>query len=340
MVDWKIGRFHIKNLEIFMFIILTTLYILAATVKEGSWLYSWIADLSQTWVDIALNSTSALGMAFIFSTFGNTSVLIVFPYAFIVYLIGQHYSNFWVLGLVSGIGAGIGEITSYLVGRGIGASKRISESAMGEKFQKIRRRFEKKPGAIPWTVFLFALTPLPDDMMLVPFGIMKYPYYKTVFPCMAGKTILTTMMAGLGALVGQNAAAIEQIIVLYPWASFLRLIVPSSSVNPASDLIQFSMVFIVIYLMVRIDFEEITKKRSSERKTFERILNEGGLYTVEELVLQFDINNKEKFTEFLDEFVRKYKNVEKRDGTYQFNALMNRKKAYEQSLEFIDYLFK
>jgi membrane protein YqaA with SNARE-associated domain len=339
MVDWKIGRFHIKNLEIFTFIVLTTLYTLAATITEGSKIYIWIANLSQMWIDIAVNSSSALTMAFIFSTFGNTSILIVFPYAFIVYLIAQHYPNFWLLGLVSGIGAGIGEITSYIVGRIIGASKTISESEMGEKLHKIKKRFEKKPGAIPWTVFIFAVTPIPDDMILVPFGIMKYPYYKTVIPCMIGKTILTTLMAFLGYLVGQNAEMIDLIIEYYPWASPLRLIIPSAVINPAADLIQFSMVFIIIYLMGRIDFEKISKKRSWERKLFERILNEGGIFTTEELDKQFEIINKEKFHIFMETFIQNHQNVEKKDDTYQFNALLNRKKAYEQSLEFIDYLF-
>lgn len=339
MVDWKIGRFHIKNLEIFTFSILTILYILAATITEGSWLYSKIANLSQGWIDIAVKSSSALTMAFVFSTFGNTSILIVFPYAFIVYLIAQHYPNFWILGLVSGIGAGIGEITSYIVGRIIGASKKISESEMGEKLHKIKKRFEKKPGAIPWTVFIFAVTPIPDDMILVPFGIMKYPYYKTVFPCMAGKTILTTLMAFLGYIVGQNATAIDMIIEMYPWASFLRLIVPSAKINPAADLIQFSMVFIIIYIMGRLDFEKITKKRSWERKLFEQILQEGGIYSKEELDQQFEILNHDKFHHFMDTFILKHKNVEKKDGTYQFYALANRKKAYEQSLDFIEYLF-
>jgi membrane protein DedA with SNARE-associated domain len=339
MVDWKVGRWHIKNLEIFTAITLTIIYILAATIQEGTWLYNWIAGLSQMWVDLALSSTSALLMAFVFSTFGNTSVLIVFPYTFIVYLIAQHYPNWILLGIVSGIGAGIGEFTSYLVGLAIGSSKKINESELGEKFHRIRRRFEKKPGAIPWTVFLFAMTPLPDDMILVPFGIMKYPYYKTVLPCMAGKTILTTLMAILGAAIGQNAEALNIFIDANPWAFFLRLIVPSASVNPSADLIQFSMVFIVIYLIARIDFEQISKNRSKDRKHFERILNEGAIFTLQELVDKYKITNVENFKKFLDEFASRNPNLEIQPDCYQFNALADKAVCKRQSFEFIEFIF-
>ena len=120
MVDWKVGKFHIKNLEIFTIVVLTVLYVMAFTIKQDTPLYNFIAGLSSSWHDLALASGSALLMAFIFSTFGNTSVLIIFPYALIVYDIAQTYPNFWLLGLVSGVGAGIGEVTSYVVVRIVG----------------------------------------------------------------------------------------------------------------------------------------------------------------------------------------------------------------------------
>jgi membrane protein YqaA with SNARE-associated domain len=338
MVNWKIGKFHIRNLEIFTVIMLTIIFTLAAIVREGTWLYNWIASVSSYWVTIAAGG-SALLMGFAFATFGNTSVLIYFPYALIVYNIGQHYPHWWLLGIVSGIGAGIGEITSYLIGLAIGSSKKMSESEMGEKFHRIRKAFEKKPGAIPWTIFLFAATPLPDDMILVPFGIMKFPYYKTVFPCMAGKTLLCMLLAFLGYMVGLNAQFIDSLIAAYPVLGFLRFVVPSADVNPSGDLLQFSFIFIVIYFMARFDFEKIMMRRSEQRKEFLQILTEGGIFTFEELTTRFKISNVTNFKKFLEQFIGKYPNLEKHDDSYQFNALKNQGQAREQSYEFATFLF-
>ncbi|MHA1510563.1 MAG: hypothetical protein ACTSRX_02465, partial [Promethearchaeota archaeon] len=84
MVDWKfkIGkkRFRIRNLEIFTFGMLASLFILAAFIQEGTWIYETIKSLSEDWVNLAKGTETALLTAFIFATFGNTSVLIIFPY--------------------------------------------------------------------------------------------------------------------------------------------------------------------------------------------------------------------------------------------------------------------
>jgi membrane protein YqaA with SNARE-associated domain len=338
MVDWKIGRFHVKNLEVFTIVMLTTIYTLALTIEPGSWLYDSIANLSASWHSMATESDSALWMAFLFSTFGNTSILIVFPYILIVFDIGKVYPNWVLLGIVSGIGAAIGEISSYIVGRIIGNSKKMSDSEIGEKFHKIREKFEKKPGLIPITIFLFALTPLPDDAILVPFGMMKYPYWKSIPPCMLGKTLLCMFMAWLGHLVAENANVLNDIIEYYPYMSFLRIIVPSETVNPSGDLIQFSLVFIIIYIMVRLDFDKWSMKHSNERKDFETILLEGGNHDRDELIELFQIKNTKKFDDFLERFSEKHTNIKIKKSLVHFDAIIDKKQAFDQSMKFAAYI--
>src|SRR6056297_2473642 len=132
MVEWhlKIGKkeLKIRNLEIFTLLVLIVLYVMAATVKEGTWLYNTIASLSQQWENLATNSEKVLLIAFAFATFGNTTVLIVFPYALIVFEIAKIYPNWILLGIISGLGAAVGEVTSYLVGRLIARSKKVKKS--------------------------------------------------------------------------------------------------------------------------------------------------------------------------------------------------------------------
>lgn len=339
MVDWKVGKFHIRNLEIFTLITLTIIYTLAIIIEPNTPIYNWIASLSSSWSNFATNSESALPMAFIFSTFGNTTVLITVPYTLIVYNIGQIYPNYWILGLVSGLGAGIGEITSYIVGRIVASSKKISESEFGEKFHRIRIRFEQKPSLIPLTIFICAATPIPDDIILVPFGMMKYPYWKSIPPCMLGKTILTTFMAYLGYIVGQNANVINDAIEKYPILFFLRLVVPSDKINPTADLIQFSFIFIVIYIIARIDFDKIIKNKSSDRKDFEHLLLTGINIAFEELIVRYHIQNRTNFDKFLQEFAQKHENIKYNGNILHIDAINNNKQAYSQSMEFADFLF-
>ena len=344
MVDkkFKIGkfRFRIRNLEIFTFAMLSSLFLLAAFIQEGTWIYNWIASLSSNWHDIAVNTDTAYWTAFIFATFGNTSVLIVFPYILIVYDIAQNPTTSWILlGIVSGLGAAMGEITSYIVGRLIGSSKKMKESEMGEKFHRIRSKFEEKPASIPITIFLFALTPLPDDAILVPMGMMKYPYWKSIPPCMLGKTILCTVIAFFGSWVGSNLAPLNALIEDYPILSFLRLIIPTSDVNPSSDIIQFSFVFILIYIMMRLDFEKISMKRSKDRKQFQTQLLEGGNIEIDKLTEDFKVVNIVGFYNFIQEFAQKYDNIAIQDNLLHLDAIADQHLAYDQSMDFISFFY-
>jgi len=344
MVDFKIkiGKksIRIRNLEIFTFVMLSSLIILAVFIKEGTWIYDGIASLSARWHNIAVNTDTAYWTAFIFATFGNTSVLIVFPYILIVYDIAQSAEISWILlGIVSGLGAAVGEITSYIVGRLIGASKKMKGSEMGEKFHRIKLKFEEKPASIPITIFLFALTPLPDDAILVPMGMMKYPYWKSIPPCTLGKTILCTFIAWLGFFVFQNAGVINTLIdenwYLYP----LNFVIPKPGVNPSSDVLQFSFIFIIIYIMMRLDFEKISMKRSKERKKFQANLIEGGNFEIPALIEDYKVLNVEGFRDFIHKFAETFSNVVIKDDLLHLDAITDQHLAYEQSMEFISFFY-
>ncbi len=343
MVDFKIKigkkRIRIRNLEIFTLVMLASLYVLAAFIQEDTWIYDWIASLSEHWHNIALESESALLTAFIFSTFGNTSILIVFPYILIVYDIAQAYPNWILLGIISGLGAAVGEITSYIVGRLIGASNKMKGSEMGEKFHRIKLKFEEKPASIPLAIFFFALTPLPDDAILVPMGMMKYPYWKSIPPCTLGKTILCTLIAFLGFWVGSNIEPLNALIEDYPILFFLRLIIPTSDVNPSADIIQFSLVFIIIYLMMRLDFDKISMKRSKERKQFQAYLLEGANIEIEKLIEDYKVVNVEGFKDFIREIAEKYVNISIKDNLLHMDAIADQHLAYDQSMDFISFFY-
>lgn len=335
MVDFRIGRLRIRNLEIFTFVSLAIIYTLAIFINrpELAGLYNLIADLSHTWAESAKETENALLMAFIFATFGNTTVLIVFPYALILWYISLQYPNWILLGIVSGLGAGVGEVTSYLVGMWIGNRKKLKESELGEKFYRIKKKLEEKPGAIPFLIFFAGATPLPDDMLLVPLGILRYPYKRVIFPCMLGKMLMCTLIALVGNLIAfQNLALANMVPFKY--------LIPSGDINPALDLIQFSLIFWVVYLMTRLDFEGIAIKRSKERKAFLKMLISGGNFKFEDLVSQFQISNVNSFNAFLKDLAEK-NNELSFDGTnLDITAIQDNVHAEEISYEFGQWLNK
>jgi len=253
---------------------------------------------------------------------GNSTVLIVVPYAVVIADLSIRNPSMWLwIALVSGIGAAIGEVVSYYVGRLIGGSKKIKESELGEKFHRMKQQFEKNPKTVPITVFLFALTPLPDDVLLVPLGMMNYNYKKTIIPCVIGKTMLTSAICGFGAFVGEF------------------LLPPSDSVNPAFDLIMFSFVFIFIYGVARIDMDRFVAWANKDRKKFQTLLIEGGNKSLVDLTEEYGVLNLEKFTMFMPEMVEKYPNISQQEDLFHFDKIADKKEAYRQSMDFISFFF-
>ncbi len=96
-----------------------------------------------------------------------------------------------LIGLAAGVGGSLGKITSYFLGRG-------GYLLTGEKSRKnveLVRELTKKYGDI--IIFIFAATPLPDDIYIVPAGLMKFPFWRFLIANTAGKIVLATFVAYL-----------------------------------------------------------------------------------------------------------------------------------------------
>ncbi len=98
------------------------------------------------------------------------------------------------LGLSAGIGAAIGEVTTYLLGWGVAESIRDQE---GEDNRLAR--WIKKYGL--WAVLLVAVTPLPDTPIILLAGSNKLPFVKLFIVECIGKTALYTVGAVVGGIV-------------------------------------------------------------------------------------------------------------------------------------------
>ena len=130
--------------------------------------------------------------AFLVCTLGNISIFIPIPFALIVYAFGSTL-NPLLLGLVSGLGSAIGEMTSYFIGWG---GRKMIESRYGSRLDAAKRLIGRY-GAL--SVFLIALLPVPDDLLLIPLGMMRYDFKKTFIAMLLGKTLMCIFLAYAGA---------------------------------------------------------------------------------------------------------------------------------------------
>jgi len=92
-----------------------------------------------------------------------------------------------VVALIASLGSLVGELGGYFVGRG--ASAFISEE-QSENLKKYQKFLIEHPKAAPFMIYIFGFTPLNDDFITIPLGILKYSLFKTIFWCWLGKLSL------------------------------------------------------------------------------------------------------------------------------------------------------
>jgi membrane protein DedA with SNARE-associated domain len=137
---------------------------------------------------------------FLISLLGAMSIFIPIPYTVVIFILGGLRSGSgWVfdplwIAVAAGAGAAIGEFSGYLIGFG---GRRV----IGEKYKKkmdFLMKLFKKFG--PVAIFVFALTPLPDDLLFIPLGVMRYSLVQAFIPALLGKFVSNLIIAYSGRL--------------------------------------------------------------------------------------------------------------------------------------------
>jgi membrane protein YqaA with SNARE-associated domain len=129
--------------------------------------------------------------AFLISIFGNFTIFFPVPFTITVYAFGATL-NPLLLGLVCGIGSTLGEFSAYLIGMG---GRKVIEGRYEERLESAKRLIQRYGATI---IFLFALLPLPDDVILIPLGVLRYDLKKALGAMFLGKTIMLTFVAYAG----------------------------------------------------------------------------------------------------------------------------------------------
>lgn len=160
--------------------LLTILFVIAITVS----IFFYRDKIAE------LESYGYLGV-FLVTLVSNATIILPVPGIIIVLALGTALSPV-LLGLVAGIGAAIGEITAYMAGysgRGLVENRKLYDRLAG---------WLRKWGVI--VIFVFAVTPMPFDLMGIVAGVLRFPIWKFLIACWLGKTILYIITALLGAL--------------------------------------------------------------------------------------------------------------------------------------------
>lgn len=182
---------------------------------------------------------SGLLITFLVCLIGNL-LPIPTPYTFVVCFSSLPFLQLnlfipLIVAFIASLGCLVGELAGYFVGRG--ASVFISKE-QSENLKKYQKFLIKHPKTAPLIIYIFGFTPLNDDFITIPLGMIKYSLLKTIFWVWIGKLSLMLVFSFnviniCGLLGGENW--ILSIVSMY-------------------------LITIMLFLMIKIDLIELYNK--------------------------------------------------------------------------------
>ncbi len=203
----------------------------------------------------SLNGT--LLIVFIVCLIGNL-LPIPTPYTFIIIPAALSFPDFfWLIGLMASFGALFGEIVGFWVGRGTKEVLEHTDTDL-EKIEKWKKLANERPKFVMFLIYIFGLTPLNDDNVMVPLGLAEFDFKKTVFSCFLGKLSMMMLFAA-GTVIG-----IDLIYSVMGYSRFELLnYLPGASGqgNWLEGMILFIIVILIVWGMLKIDIGRFLKEK-------------------------------------------------------------------------------
>ncbi|MEM2088484.1 MAG: VTT domain-containing protein [Thermoproteota archaeon] len=197
------------------------------------------------WMEQLAYQYGYLGI-FLLSFIGAVSVIFPIPYTVIIYLLGSILDPF-LIALSGGLGSAVGEFAGYILGY---YGRTVISEERRRKMDYMLKIFDRY-GVV--AIFLFALTPLPDDLLIIPLGIMHYNPVKFLMPCILGKFLMCLILA----LGGRFSISIIESLF-------------GGEGGWIAPLVTFLLLIGIIVLMLRIDWEKIFIQRVEKKKESEK----------------------------------------------------------------------
>jgi membrane protein YqaA with SNARE-associated domain len=226
-----------------------------AVITEGS-NYFWMLLIS---LGICFLGSASIGFPIPFP-------LVLFSFSDLIYhkysTIGLNLTqilqsgSFWIeilgIAIIGGLGSALGESTGYALGY---STKKIAHERKSKTLSNVdgfgKLILENKKRA-PLIIFLFALTPLPDDLLFLPLGMIKYPFWKCIIPGWLGKNFTT--------------------LIYCCWPIFIELGVSSQGIesnNISSIVIEAILLLItisVMFFIMTFDWKKYLEKRKQKKQ--------------------------------------------------------------------------
>jgi len=188
---------------------------------------------------------------FLISLIGALAIVFPIPYTVIIFTLGGlKVGDAWVfeplwIAVAAGIGSAIGEFSGYLLGVG---GRKVISGKYKKKMDFLVKVFNKYG---PITIFLFSLTPLPDDLLFIPMGVMRYSVIKAFIPALIGKFCMNLIVAYSGRF---SIHLIRDIFgVESDWISTL-----------IGTIIAIALLIVVFVIMFKVDWEKHLGKYVTE----------------------------------------------------------------------------
>ena len=147
------------------------------------------------------------------------------------------------IAISGGLGAVLGEFSGYAIGY---YGRAVVNEERRRKMDFMLKVFDRYG---PISIFIFALTPLPDDLLFIPLGVMHYPFWRAFVPALFGKMLMTFILA----FSGQQY--VDLILTLFGGSGLIGV------------LITIILLVIVIIAMIKVDWEKLFEKRLKLNKT-------------------------------------------------------------------------
>jgi len=180
---------------------------------------------------------------FLISFIGAVSIVFPIPYTLVILLLGTGGMNPLILTFAGGLGSALGEFSGYALGY---YGRRIISQERRRKMDFFLKIFDRYG---PLAVFLFALTPLPDDLLFIPLGILRYKFWKMFLPCVAGKTLMCSFLAYFGGLFRD-----------------IILLVFGEEESWVGMLITTALLVFVLIVLLKVDWEKVFERYVSEER--------------------------------------------------------------------------
>jgi len=178
---------------------------------------------------------------FLISLVGSMSIIIPVPYTLVIYVMGTVLDPILVA-IASGFGSAVGEFSGYALGYYGRAVIREERQRKMDFMVKVFDRYGF------FAIFFFALTPLPDDLLFIPLGIMRYKFVKAFVPSLLGKLLMSFILAYSG----------------YLSIGFIRDLLGGGGLIGA--VVTVILLIVIMVAILKIDWEKVFEKYVGERK--------------------------------------------------------------------------